>query len=233
MKTQKHNNASLRELYLNDLSLPDTYHGRTSPKVRHIQAWKEIEPKLKHGTALTIDPFGPRDVWVWSDIHFGHKNIIKYTAPFRPFDSWEQMNDALIANYKAVVKPDDIVIFGGDIGFMSVNAINAILRSLPGYKIQIVGNHDMDRSGTLMELDFDERHLCMVVDVKDDEIDSQLLVSHYPIDNVPRNLFNLHGHIHQNLANEWNINMCVEHTGCAPKHIRDVVAMMKTRTWYK
>lgn len=231
MKTQKHTNSSLRELYLQDLSLPDTYHGRTTPKVRHFPIWEAIQSQLKHGTAISIDPFGPRDVWVWSDIHFGHKNIIKYTAPHRPFLSPDEMNAAMIANYKAVVKPDDIVIWGGDITFMNLHATNAVLRSLPGYKIQIVGNHDMDRKGNLIEMDFDERHLCMVVDVKDDEIDSQLLVSHYPIDNVPPGLFNLHGHIHQNLANEWNINMCVEHTGCAPRHIRDVVASMKASPW--
>lgn len=30
--------------------------------------------------------------------------------------------------------------------------------------------------------------------------------------------------IHQNLANPWNINICVEHTGCAPLNLRDVCA---------
>jgi calcineurin-like phosphoesterase family protein len=229
--TQKLTYDVLRQLYLADLEKPDTHHGRTTPKVRNLAVWKSIQPNLTHGSAVTIDPFGSRDVWVWSDIHWGHKNIIKYTDPFRPFNSVDEMNSALISNYRAVVKPDDIVIFGGDIGFMPVPAINAILHDLPGYKIQIVGNHDMDRKGNLMQLHFDERHLCMPIDVKDDEIDSQLLVSHYPIDTVPRGSFNLHGHIHQNLANEWNINMCVEHTGCAPKHIRDIVAAMKASPW--
>jgi calcineurin-like phosphoesterase family protein len=229
--TQKLTYDTLRHLYLTDLGNPDTYHGRTTPKVRNPAVWKAIEPKLTHGSAVTIDPFGSRDVWVWSDIHWGHKNIIKYTDPFRPYTSVDEMNTALIANYRAVVKPDDIVIFGGDIAFMSLGAINALLDSLPGYKIQIVGNHDMDRSGKLMEMNFDERHLCMLIDVKDQEVDTQLLVSHYPIDNVPRGLFNLHGHIHQNIAKEWNLNMCVEHTKCAPLHIRDVVAAIKTSSW--
>lgn len=229
----KYTYETLRQLYLRDLELPDTFHGRTTPKVRNLQVWKNIEPMLTHGTQVEIDPFGSRDIWVWSDIHFGHKNIIKFTEPHRPYGSWEEMNSAMIANYHAVVKPDDIVIFGGDIGFMSVNAINAILHDLPGYKIQIVGNHDMDRKGELMKLHFDERHLCMPIDVKGDGIDSQLLVSHYPIDTVPRGLFNLHGHIHQNLAREWNINMCVEHTKCAPMHIREVVTHMRTSTWLR
>lgn len=213
----------LRTLYLNDLSLPDTYHGRITPKVRRVGAWEAIQPMIKSGSAITIDPLGERDVWVWSDIHWGHKNIIKYTAPHRPFASWEDMNRALIDNYNAVVKPEDIVIFGGDIGFMSVDAINAILRSLPGYKIQIVGNHDMDRSGNLMELDFDERHLCLPIDVGGD-LDTQILVSHYPIDNVPSGCVNYHGHIHQNVVpGNQHVNMCVEHTGCAPMLLRDSV----------
>jgi len=134
------------------------------------------------------------------------------------------MDACLIGNYQNVVKPEDICIFGGDIAFMKENDINHILSQLPGYKIQIVGNHDMHRDGKLFELAFDETHLCMVIDVPDHDFDMQLLLTHYPMDNVPEDCINIHGHIHTNLANAWNLNMCVEHTNYQPMPLADFVA---------
>lgn len=217
----QYTDAQLRSAYLKDLQLPDTFHGRDTPKVRYITPWTAIDTRLR-GEQRHINPF-EADVWVWSDIHLGHKNIIKYTAPHRPYASVEQMNESLITNYFAVVKPGDIVIWGGDIGFMSVNNINAILDTLHGYNVWIVGNHDLHRDGTVYDLSFHERHLCKVVDiVEPDGFKYQIWITHYPMDNVPRGVVNLHGHIHQNQANAWNINMCVEHTNCSPMNMREV-----------
>lgn len=213
----------LRTWYLLDLQNPDTFHGRTTPKVRNLEPWKNITSIVPE-TPRVIDPHAG-DVWVWSDIHFGHNNIIKYTAPHRPFASKEEMNEALIANYLKVVKPGDTVIWGGDIGFMSEGLINNILSIMHGYNIWIVGNHDMHRDGTPYKLHFQERHLCKVVDIKEpDGFQYQLLFTHYPLDKVPPGCQNVHGHIHQNVANSWNINICVEHTNCAPLNLRDVCA---------
>lgn len=214
----KQTQETLRTLYLQDLQLPDIFHGRTTPKVRNPAVWAGIESMI----AGLWDPSPEGDTWVWSDNHFGHKNIIKYADGFRPYESVEEMNAAMITNCLAVVKSGDTLIFGGDVAFMGVEQMNEILRQLPGYKIQIVGNHDMDRSGNLTKFHMDERHLCMVRDIPDTEF--QLLFTHYPMDCVPPNCVNVHGHIHQNLAQDHNINICVEHTGCAPVNIKDIEA---------
>lgn len=214
-------NETLRNLYLKDLELPDTHHGRTTPKVKHFGNWKAIKSTCVAAVPIVIDLRDGRDVWTWSDQHFGHKNIIRYAD--RPYQSTEEMNDSLLKNYHTVVKPDDVVIWNGDVAFMQDPQINAILTQLPGYKIHIVGNHDMDRSGILKKLAMDERHLCYVVDVVDpDGREFQLLFTHYPMDNVPTGCVNVHGHIHQNTANAWNINVSVEHTGYAPLNLREV-----------
>ena len=205
---------TLRDLYLLDLQHPDVHHGKALvAKTKYIDNWNKI---VSHYASEKVAPVG--DTWVWSDLHFGHNNIIRYSD--RPFDSLEAMNNALIRNYVSVVKENDTVIFGGDIGFMSVNKINDILDQLPGYKIQIVGNHDIDRAGKVMDLHFDERHLCMVRDIPDTEF--QLLFSHYPLDAVPPNCVSVHGHIHQHLGGAHNINICVEHTQYAPLNIKEV-----------
>jgi calcineurin-like phosphoesterase family protein len=215
----KQTQETLRTLYLQDLQLPDTFHGRTAPKVRNLNAWKAIESVV---APMPKDQQPTGDTWVWSDNHFGHKNIIKYADGFRPYESVEEMNAVMITNCLKVVKPNDTLIFGGDVAFMAAVDMNEIPRQLPGYKIQIVGNHDMDRSGKLTNFHMHERHLCMIRDISDTKF--QLLFTHYPMDNVPKNCVNVHGHIHQNLAYDHNINICVEHTGCAPINIKVIEA---------
>ena len=217
-------NEDLRTLYLDDLTLPDTTHdGRV--KVRKRGPWEAIQPFHKT-EPLIIDVFGDRDIWVWSDTHFGHKNIIKYCD--RPYPDAESMNYCMLGNYLNVVKPNDIVIFGGDVGFMSENKINEVLDQMPGYKIQIVGNHDLHRDGKLYNLNFDERHLCMTVDVVDHDMEYQMLFTHYPMTNVPRGCINIHGHIHQHTLDPWNINISVEHTNYAPMNLKDVMDRART-----
>lgn len=212
-------NETFRELYLEDLAAPDTTHdGR--PKVRAPQQWRNVKTRIK-AEPLVIDVHGPRNVWVWGDQHFGHKNIIKYTG--RPYPDTDLMTQCLIGNYLNVVQPDDIVIFNGDIGFLAETKINEILDQLPGYKIHIVGNHDMHRDGKVYQLNVDEQHLCLVVDVPDHDFDYQLLFTHYPVTNIPPNCVNVHGHTHQHTLDPWNINVCVEHTNYAPLNLKVVM----------
>lgn len=76
-------------------------------------------------------------IWFTSDHHFSHANILKYTN--RPFADTDEMNRALVKNYKEKVKPTDQVYFLGDFAFGNHEKI---LRLLPGVKYLIRGNHD-------------------------------------------------------------------------------------------
>ena len=51
-------------------------------------------------------------VFVTSDLHFGHKNIIKYEN--RPFKDVEEMDQKLIENWNNKVGKDDTVYILGD-----------------------------------------------------------------------------------------------------------------------
>ena len=51
-------------------------------------------------------------IWVTSDTHFGHANIIKYCN--RPFPDPAIMDKAIIDRHNEVVKPEDTVIHIGD-----------------------------------------------------------------------------------------------------------------------
>ncbi len=49
-----------------------------------------------------------------ADMHFGDDNIRKYEN--RPFDTVDEMNEALIRNWNGAVNADDEVYVIGDIG---------------------------------------------------------------------------------------------------------------------
>jgi calcineurin-like phosphoesterase family protein len=76
-----------------------------------------------------------------ADTHFGHEAIIGMLH--RPFGSVEEMDEAMIANWNAVVGPKDDVWHLGDFAYRAHPAsIMQLYRRLNGRKRLIIGNHD-------------------------------------------------------------------------------------------
>ena len=83
-----------------------------------------------------------KKVWLTSDTHFGHENIIKYCD--RPFSSVEEMDRTMIDNWNARVGEDDIVFHLGDFALSKGKArIPEIVAELNGTIHLILGNHDL------------------------------------------------------------------------------------------
>ena len=74
-----------------------------------------------------------------ADTHFGHNNILKLCN--RPFDTIDDMNEALIKNWNARITGADSVYIVGDMFFRCADA-EKILSRLHGKKHLIIGNHD-------------------------------------------------------------------------------------------
>lgn len=81
-------------------------------------------------------------IFLSSDLHLDHKNIIKYCD--RPFKDVHEMNYTLIKNWNKTVRKEDIVYFLGDFTMNRVPRQRVIkfIRSLNGKKIFVRGNHD-------------------------------------------------------------------------------------------
>lgn len=79
-------------------------------------------------------------IWFTSDLHFSHKNVIKYCN--RPFESVEEMRYKLIENWNDVVQSEDVVYVLGDVFFCGTQEATRIMQQLNGVKILIRGNHD-------------------------------------------------------------------------------------------
>jgi len=78
--------------------------------------------------------------WFTSDLHFGHANIIEYSG--RPFTGAEEMNEALIERWNAVVDHGDTVWVLGDVAMGRIADTLPLVGRLHGRKLLIAGNHD-------------------------------------------------------------------------------------------
>lgn len=221
----------LRQLYIEDLSKIVTYNKNPRPRVAHPGKWAKLESVVALNESvnepLMIPPTDmDRKVWIWSDQHFFHKNIIEFSE--RPYDTVEQMNEHLIANHNDYVGENDISIWVGDVGFKGNTIINEMLDRCNGYKILIIGNHDFNGK-KLRNLAFDETHLIYTLDYPD----VSLVLTHYPMYNVPSPWVNVHGHLHAfpnpDSGHALHINVNCEVQGYKPRLLDDVVEQAKMR----
>jgi len=138
------------------------------------------------------------NTYVTSDLHFGHKNVIKYNPKFRPYKDHEEMDADMIRQWNAIVNPEDLVYILGDISFYKVEKTISILNQLNGNKILIVGNHDQHL------LKSQEFKNCFqgVYDYKSIKWNNtKVCMMHYPISewhDCHHGSVMLHGHLHGN-----------------------------------
>jgi calcineurin-like phosphoesterase family protein len=89
--------------------------------------------------------------WFTADTHFGHANIILPTYCNRPWDSAEEMDEGLIANWNERVRRGDEVYHLGDFAFCKTARALEIRKRLNGQIFLIEGNHDRRMHKSLRE----------------------------------------------------------------------------------
>jgi len=162
------------------------------------------------------------DVWVISDTHFSHHNIVHKFQPTRPFDDVDHMNEMLIENWNKVVKPGDKVYHLGDVLFGQKEKFPPIWTRLNGKKRLVVGNHD-DVKYLAAGNFFEKIMLWRWFD--------NLLFTHVPVHlsaikeargGVSESI-NVHGHTHFNGSPEGPYkSVCVELINYTPIHVEEL-----------
>jgi len=130
-------------------------------------------------------------VFLISDTHFGHKNIINYEN--RPFENIKEMNDSLIKNWNSIVKKEDKIFHLGDFVFGNKDYANSIISQLNGDIYLIKGNHDNHSNNWYLDLGIKQVYNYPIL------YSEFYLLSHQPIyinENTP--FINIHGHLHSN-----------------------------------
>lgn len=167
------------------------------------------------------------DIWFVSDTHFGHAKFLTFLDEngenIRKFDSVADMDDCMITNWNACVKPGDRIYHLGDVG-SDVEVNRRILPQLNGSKRLILGNHDTVK-GDLVDY-FKKITMWRIFKEHD------FVCSHVPLreDSMWNITFNIHGHIHQQPDPSLrHMNICVEKTNYRPIHIDEIITELAKR----
>jgi calcineurin-like phosphoesterase family protein len=166
--------------------------------------------------------------WVTSDLHFGHKNIMKFCpvtrARFR--DDGAYMNETMIKEWNDLIAPEDLVYILGDVAFMSGSDAGRTVMRLNGTKILVEGNHDRK---TLQDVTFRnafaEVHKYLDINYNG----TKVVMFHYPIcewDQMHRGSVHLHGHLHGGVSGMEKFrcrDMGIDATGMIAMNMDDAI----------
>ena len=137
--------------------------------------------------------------WFTADTHFGHQNILKICK--RPFDTIEEMDRTLIANWNSVVGKNDQVFHLGDFAYRADQRLmRRVFSQLNGQKFLIEGNHDNEHTRQLKWSD--------VSQIRETSVDGQRIVMcHYALRSwagLHHGAVHLYGHSHGSLTGTYH-----------------------------
>lgn len=170
-------------------------------------------------------------VYLISDLHLGHKNIMGFAGHYRHGTTFEENAESILKMWNKVVTKYDKVFVLGDVAFGEEFLDE--FSYLNGRKVLIRGNHD-ERISTATYLKYFEE-IYGIYRYK------KYWLTHAPIHpHELRGKINIHGHVHQNSildvstpghpCDERYINVCVENIGGAPINVERIKA--GERGWY-
>lgn len=187
------------------------------------------------------------NVYVTSDTHFGHKNIVRGVTNWRtkdgevPVDSTrdfqtiEQMNERLIDGINHFVGQDDTLIMLGDVSFGGFDNIGLFLDRLVCHNIHLIlGNHDhhIENNRGDIQSRFLSVHHYLEVKIND----RNFVLCHYPLQSwhgMGKGVIHLHGHVHllenKKFGQGKKIDVGVDGNGMDPYSIDEIIKIMDKR----
>lgn len=182
-----------------------------------------------------------KKVWITSDHHFGHANIIKFCD--RPFDNVEAMDCALVERWNGKVNKDDTVFHLGDFTLGDDKVYRQYMAQLNGdvFHLGQCFHHDkrwISKPFFFKGIDGDK---CIKVvspivrlDVVSETVNGATIVlCHYPMaswEKAFHGSYCLHGHTHN--TEQFDIprliNACVDVTDFEPLNLYE---FLKSQSW--
>ena len=137
-------------------------------------------------------------IFVTSDLHFGHRNILTFCN--RPFSDTKEMTEKLVSNWNEVVGKNDVVLDLGDVmWFDGRHEAKRVLERLNGKHYIIQGNHDRRETFELSPVIVLESEAVLWLEGLPQKKIVEVFLSHHPMLTWPhreRGVPNLFGHLH-------------------------------------
>lgn len=171
-----------------------------------------------------------------ADTHFGHQLMVAEHACARPFPYARAMDEALIENWNAVVKPQDLVYHLGDFAFGldDGDRVRSIFSRLNGRKRLVLGNHDYGKANkvhpVIASLAWDGEPSPLVETTDEGH---RLVLCHYAMRTWPgqhKGAFHFYGHSHGKLpgfGRSRDVGVDCPDVGYAPATFRQLTAGLK------
>ena len=131
-----------------------------------------------------------------SDLHFDHKNVIRFDV--RPFADVDEMDAELIRQWNDKVTDSDHVYVVGDLCFQNGRQEQWYVKQLKGHKHLILGNHDIKIQNNDEAMSHFES-VGQIKIIKDGEKD--IVLCHFPLASWPmenHGFWHIYGHVHGN-----------------------------------
>ena len=200
---------------------------------------------------------GTGKIWVTSDTHFHHKNIVKGCSEWvvqepesshriqkvRNFKSLEEHDNQLITNFNKLIAEDDILYHLGDWSFGGIESIWNFRKMLRCRTIHLIyGNHDekieADRElPNTGELRSAQSLFNSVAHYKEITINKQkICMSHYSMrvwNKAHKGAIMLYGHSHGTLPEETNrksMDVGVDTNDLKPYLLNDIIEKLNKRS---
>jgi calcineurin-like phosphoesterase family protein len=183
-------------------------------------------------------------VYITSDTHFGHKNIVRGVTNWRTqdgeipvestrdFQTIEQMNERLIDGINHFVGQDDTLIMLGDVSFGGFDNIGIFLERLVCHNIHLIlGNHDHHIENNR---DFVRGRFLSVQHYLEVNIEGlDFVLCHYPLQSwngLNKGVIHLHGHVHlpphRKFGNGKRLDVGMDGNGMDPYSISEIIKIM-------
>ena len=139
-------------------------------------------------------------LWISSDHHFGHYNILRFTDDNgelirgKVFSDIQEHNEKIVAWHNELVRPEDHVYFLGDLA-INRSGLLYVLR-MNGHKRLVRGNHDIHKTKEYLKVGIEEIYGSRVFQNQDPPV----ILTHIPIH--PGSLRHK-GNKQQNLRKKW------------------------------
>ena len=201
----------------------------TPEEIRSHVSWQESMARYRKSAGFELSgpvPHDPGTIFLISDLHLGHTNIIRYCSrPFVVSDAAE-MDRVLVANWNYCISSGYNVYFLGDLRYGRGARPAAEYRSLLNGNITFVsGNHDRLKEKTLSSATLAGDGM-------------EFLLVHDPADVPPGyNGWVIHGHHHNNDLRAFpfmdpikkRVNVSAEVLGYRPISLQEICHTLKTR----
>jgi calcineurin-like phosphoesterase family protein len=168
-------------------------------------------------------------IYFTADPHFFHTAVIKYEK--RPFETVEEMNEAIINNWNTDITSKDEVYILGDLSLGGKTVTTELIYKLKGRLYFINGNHDKLNLAQKARFEWVKDYYQLKIQ------GYTFILFHFPIftwDKKHYGSIHLHGHTHTNSHSDWEhpnkINVGMDHWSFKPVSLDRIVSLIEKKS---